>query len=364
MISIAVLCIILLLIPAMVGELLRGVSKSAGELPFRWISGQILLWAGFQLICVPMILLEQNFSQLQRAFQLYTVLLLGVSFLVVLRRIWKRKRSGSSAACREASRPKSMQLPAPRPRSWYILWGIALLLLLFQLLMIGFLAYEEGDDAFYVALSTITMDSDTMYRKLPYTGSATGLDARHGLAPFPMWIAYLAKTAGIPAATAAHIAAPIILVLIAYALYYLLGKKLLAERLQQLPFFFILAELMVLFGGYSVYSAENFLLVRTSQGKAVIANIILPFLLLLLLLLLEKLEKAEKIGFSHWLLLSMTMISGCLCSTLGSLLTCMLMGIVGICGAVCYRKWKLLLPMAICCVPPACYALLYFTIRA
>ena len=28
-----------------------------------------------------------------------------------------------------------------------------------------------------------------MYQKLPYTGMSTELDVRHGLAPFPIWIA-------------------------------------------------------------------------------------------------------------------------------------------------------------------------------
>ena len=45
-----------------------------------------------------------------------------------------------------------------------------------------------------------------------------------------------------------------------------------------IPFFMILTELLLLFGGYSVYSVENFVMVRASQGKAILAGIILPFL--------------------------------------------------------------------------------------
>lgn len=387
----------------MAGELLRGVDKSARELPFRWVGGQILLWAGFQLICVPMILLEKPFSAMQKIFNLYTALLLGAAFVVFLMRKRRLSRSGGQApdgqrtpypenCSPDGQRPRHPEDRSPdrqkprhpegcssggrignsvlqtvkevssRPKSWYVLWAVAAALLLLQLILMGFLAYEEGDDAFYVALSTITLESDTMYFKLPYTGGTTGLDARHGLAPFPMWIAHVAKAAGISAATAAHIAAPIVLLLMAYAIYYLIGKKLLAGRLHQLPFFMILTELLVLFGGYSVFSAENFLLVRTSQGKAVVANIILPFLMLLLLLLLEKLQKGQRIGLSHWLLLGLSMVAGCLCSTLGSMLTCMLLGIVGVCGAVCYRRWTLLFPLGACCLLPACCALLYFTL--
>ena len=185
------------------------------------------------------------------------------------------------------------------------------------------------------------------------------MDARHGLAPFPVWISFLASLSGMPAVTVAHIAVPVVLIIMAYAIYYLIGWHLLEGRREYLPFFMLLVEVMILFGGYSVYSAENFLLVRTSQGKAVLANIVIPFLFLLLLKLLERIHKKEKTG-SIWLLLALSMAVACLCSTLGALLVCMLLGIVGLSIVVCYRKWKMLFAMAACCVVPVCVAALYF----
>lgn len=92
------------------------------------------------------------------------------------------------------------------------LWITAVGLLVLQLVLAGVLAYEEGDDAFYVAISTITEDANTMYRKLPYTGGETLLDARHGLAPFPIWVAYLAWLSGIPSVTVAQVVLPMSLI--------------------------------------------------------------------------------------------------------------------------------------------------------
>ena len=226
----------------------------------------------------------------------------------------------------------------------------------------GSRAYEEGDDAFYVAISTITENADTMYRKLPYTGGTTGLDARHGLAPFPIWVSFLAKASGIPSVTMAHVVLPMILIIMSYGIYYLLGRHLLGSHKAGLPLFMILVELLILFGGYSVYSAENFLLVRTAQGKAVLANIIIPFLMLLMVLLLEKQEKQERAGVGYWFLLALAMTAGCLCSTLGTLLTCILVGVTGLCAAVCYRRWRVLVPTALCCMIPVLLALLYFVL--
>ena len=125
----------------------------------------------------------------------------------------------------------------------------------------------------------------------------------------------------------------------------------------------IIVELMYLFGGYSDYSAENFLLVRATQGKAVIANVIIPVLIYLLFRLMTYLESKQTPKMVYWLLLVLTMVAGCLCSTLGTVLTCMIVGVVGLCIAVVYKNWKVLIPLMLSCVIPAVFALLYFLLR-
>lgn len=347
-VQIAILAIMLIGIPTIVGSLFANVDRGANNFGFMWISGQMLIWAGFQLICAPMILLKKRFMTVQDYFNIYTVILVLFALLLC----FLRRRKGNWVQ-------RLKTVPKEEKKSYYILWCAVVVLLLFQLVMACCMAYEEGDDAFYVAISTITVDSHDMYNKLPYTGGTTGLDARHGLAPFPIWISYLAKLSGMPAVTVAQIALPVVLIVMAYTVYYLIGKRLLAKHRNMLPLFMIFVELLVLFGGYSIYSTENFMLVRTAQGKAVLANIIIPVLFLLLFILLEKLQKEEKLKWQYWMLMLFVMISGCLCSTQGALLTCMLIGIVGVCAAVCYRRWRILLPMGASCVIPVGFALMY-----
>jgi len=353
MIPFFIFVILFFAVPALIGYLFRNIDESTRSLPFYWVSGQVLLWAVFQLLCVPFILLAQPFSKVVLYFNLLTAILLAISLIYLLYRSCHHLR-------RTAKHPNIVSLSSPKRKSASLLWGLFFVLLIFQLVMAIFYAYEEGDDAFYVAISTIAVDADSMYIKLPYTGGTTGLSARHGLAPFPIWIAYLARMSGIPAVTTAQIASPLALIIMAYAIYYLIGKILLANRTHMIPFFMILTEIIVIFGGYSVYSAENFLLVRTAQGKAVIANIILPFIILLLLITLNKIHNSVKPGITLWFLLALTAVAGCLCSTLGTILTCMLFGIVGLCTAFSYRKWWILFPLTACCILPLGYALLYF----
>ena len=96
--------------------------------------------------------------------------------------LWLKNRTGEriikSAGCRRTTGEK-------------IAWFIFALFVMIQLAGSVFLTYGDGDDAFYVAVSTITEASDTMYKIMPYSIGGTGLDIRHGLAPFPIWIAFL-----------------------------------------------------------------------------------------------------------------------------------------------------------------------------
>lgn len=349
LLQILILFLVLIVLPVLVGSIFAGVD-GRDSLSFRWVSGQLCLWAGFQAICVPMILLPRE-NSFFNVIVLYGVFAAAMLLLALGLCIKRRAEGWHVDIVKEDS--------GDRDIAAFLLQGMVLVLLAVQIVLAVVLAYEEGDDAFYVATSSITAESGTMYEILPYTGGTTSLDARHGLAPFPIWIAMLAKVCGMHAATMAQIVLPVILIVMTYFIFSLMGRHLFRDSRHKRLLFMLFLELLVIFGGQSLYTAENFLLVRTAQGKAVLADIIIPFLFLLLVILLERLQQKEQPGAKYWLLTAMTMIAGCLCSTQGALLTCILLGVGGGCAAVCYRKWKLILPMAACCAVPVVLALLY-----
>lgn len=345
-IQLLILVILVFVIPAIVGGLAASADRS---LLFRWVSGQFLLWAGFQVICVPMVLTKRTLGELAVVFSGFMAAMALFSLGAGVRRrakaaFYHRRMEGAGGK---------------RDIVALLLWFCVAALLVLQLILALLLAYEEGDDAFYVAISTVAEKSDIMYYSLPYTGGTSLLDMRHVLAPFPMWVAFLARLTGIRTVTMAQVALPLVLVVMSYAVFFLIGKRLFQNGKRKLPLFLVLLEVLVLFGGYSLQSAENFLLVRTAQGKAVLANIVIPFLLLLLLQILEGLQQEGKNCAWKWALTAAAIATGCLCSLEGTLLTCMLLGLVGVCMLACYRQWKLILPMAGCSVVPVCIALLY-----
>ncbi|MDR2044028.1 MAG: DUF6077 domain-containing protein [Clostridium sp.] len=398
--QVLVLGIWLLLVPAAAGKITVGGGKGADatfalareewkRLPFYWVSGQTLLWAAFQLLCVPLILKRGEFSQVAGIFQLIG----GVAALLGLGVFLKRQL----AACRAAGGPRkkladffraagglrkrstsfadiflrkraagSAEKEGGRSGWYWGAWAVFWALLVFQAVQAVRMTYADGDDTYYVAVAALAEESDTMYVKLPYTGGSTGLDVRHGLAPFPLWIAFLARISGMRTVSVAHVALPCVLIPMAYAVYAMIGGRLCGTGHQErLPVFLVFTEILVLFGDYSIYSVENFLIARTRQGKAVLGSIVIPLLFFLLLALLERLAAQgralgkEKVGVRLWLLLAAAVLTGCLCSTMGALLCCLLIGLAGLWAAVCYRKWKFLIPMALSCAPAIGYALLY-----
>lgn len=355
LVQLLILALFLLVIPAIVGSLFTYWEKDGGGLVFRWVSGQFLLWAGFQLISVPLILKQQSFRWMVWLFLGYTTAMVA---LAVAAGMLRRKKgigtslrppgSGGAKGAKGKKRGEGMLL-------WLVFWG----LLLFQLVQAVRLVYEDSDDAYYVAVASIAESSDTMFRVLPYTGGATLLDARHGLAPFSIWMAFLARVSGMQTVILAQTVLPVVLIAMAYGIYYLFSVLLFPEKGGQRPLFLIFAEILVLFGNYSVYTTEVFLIGRSRQGKASLGSIVFPFVLLVSLMLLQKLQEREKVPAGYYLLLAAAAAAGCLCSTMGAMLTCIIIGIVGLLTAAFYRKWKVMFLLAVCCIPCIIYGFLY-----
>ena len=374
MIKILLTVMILIALPTAVGTIFLPLQKKGGRIVFSWIFGMITLWGGFQLLCVPMILRNQRFLRIVWANRILCLCLL---LLAAALAVFRQKAGGmKTEAVTEAEAPREVgdlkkadatkeakeQGTVLEKRVTVFLWILFFALFLLQMVCSVFLAYEEGDDSFYVAITASCRDDSVPYSIEPYTGQTTILDVRHAFAPFPVWVALFARSAGVSGAAASHVGMPLLILPMAYGLLFLIGKKLLkgeGGKGWQLPLFLSAAALLVIFGGYSTYSPENFLLVRATQGKAVLANVIIPSLFYLLLLWMEKLEKKEPTPVSCFLLTAIVMVAGCLCSTMGGMLLPMIYGIAGLCGVVAYKRWKHLIGMGCVLLVPFGFAILY-----
>ena len=180
------------------------------------------MWAVFQLIAVPFVLRAGRFRQVELFFEAVSLTLAlagGFLFLLHLKQgLWREiVLWGRGVVSGLKSRTGLFRL---------FLWGIFLAGLLFQMLQAYRLAYADGDDAYYIPISTAANLGGGMYAIDSYTGAPTTLDLRHGLAPFPIWVSFIAAKCGVNAAVAAHSLMPLVLIPVTYVLYLEIGRML------------------------------------------------------------------------------------------------------------------------------------------
>lgn len=346
-----------ILVPWLVGA---GFTKKQEYLQ-AWVSGQFVLWGIFELVAVPVIRAEKTLGMLAAVYGMIVAILCLIGLGCLVR---KHKRNN-----RMPEEPLQKLRLGFRKLDYPMLTAVFFILLVLQMVLSMLLTYADGDDAFYVAMSTSTSAFDKqMYLKLPYTGGGTGLSPRYSLAPFPMWISLLSVISGAKPVVMAHTLLPPILILFSYACMALVGKELFSgqdEAGKKCRIFLIFISILVLFGDVSTMSPANFLLARSRQGKAALAAIVIPMLWVLMLKLLKKLGEGQgkPAGIGDYVLLSSVMLTGCLCSTLGTVICMVFLGMM---GAVClfvYKRWQQLPYLIWGCLPGIAYAILYVMVK-
>ena len=369
--AVLMLALWLFAVPLMLGAPFAGKLGKGSAL----VCGYMVMWAVFQVLCVGFILTTGSFDQVVYSFAGLT---LAASF-GILAGLLKKAAAGKKSREKSALQPEAKQGQQETGHGKLrgalgslsleekIVWGLFFAILLFQLFMSVSMAFADGDDAFYIPISVATESSGTMYRTIPYTGESTLLDIRHGLAPFPVWIAFLSRVSGVHATILAQSILGGVLLLVCYLIYWQMGKLLFSEKKEGIPYFLLLTAILFLVGNTSFYTAETFLVTRTSQGKAVLAALVLPFAIWCLLGLSGEYEKKqeksrERIRAISVLLLADS-LAACLCSTLGTFLCGALVGVSGLVLTVKHRNLKILLRAVCMIAPSAVYALLYLILQ-
>ncbi|MBP5599407.1 MAG: hypothetical protein J6X48_03920 [Lachnospiraceae bacterium] len=278
-------------------------TKKNMSVKITWVAGFLCEWAIVYVCFLPCIIKGFHFSVAAK-FAVIGCLILSLAG-IVLAFIEKRFKDLFSVKRNQLSKREIVYL------------GIFLAVVLFQLYKTIFFAYEDGDDAFYVATSQIADSSDTMYRLDAYIGIPVEVNYRYALAPFPMWIALLARLSKVNVATIAHSVVAPVLILVTYAIYSEISKLIFENDNKKRYLFLMLLSIFFMFENVSTSTQGTFLLTRARQGKEALANVILPFLFLTL----YRISKDNlKISFKDWLLLITTCTAAALTSLLGNIL--------------------------------------------
>ncbi len=370
----------LVVIPYCIGLIpTRLISEHKRNPGFTILAGYFVMWAIFELVAVPAVLLVQyhNFRTASGWFAALSILCAAAgagSALVPHMRA--AGRTGAEQARRGIWRREAMYVrkrvagvpEALRAMPWAerIEWLLFLGLLGFQLYKAAAYASFDGDDAYYVVESLLAQQADVMYRILPYSGGPTKPDVRHALAVFPMWVAFIAARSGIHATIVSHLLLPFVLIPLTYLVYYEIGRQLFGRMetggvfcRENLPIFMILMAMFQMFGNVSIYTNETFFLTRTWQGKSVAGSLVIPALFWIFLQIYEGGEPGNRVGAGVWMLFVCVNMAAGICSSIAVFLISMLTAVTAFCLAVVRRRLGILLKMGAACIPNVIYMAVY-----
>lgn len=355
---------------------------------FVLLSGYFGMWALFEISAVPAVLWVE-YNNFKVASAVFTVLmLLSAAAGIVL--LYRNKKAGKPGLVAGKTGLDVRQEGANSLKAGgaalvkRLLTGAGIEWLLFFVLL-GFQLYKavaftsfDGDDAYYVVESLIAQEAGVMYRILPLTGGSTGLDVRHAMAVFPMWVAYISVRAGAHATVVSHVVMPLVLIPLTYLLYYEIGRSIFgrnqaaadsaqgADRSvfhrENLPVFMIIMAVFQIFGNVSIYTSETFFLTRTWQGKAVAGTLVIPALFWVFLQISAGNEPGDRKGRTDiglWMLLVCINMTAGVCSSIAVFLVCLLIAVTTFCLAVVERDWKILFKVGAACIPNVIYMAVY-----
>ena len=256
----AVLCAAALLVAAaLMGNNLKKEDEST---LMSVVYGFIIEWAAAFFVATPLVLLEKPLSMVVKVLVPVYILFMA---------------TGLTKAFIRARRKREKTERKPLSVAEIVYLGLFLGIVFFELYKTVFYAYADGDDAFYVATARIAEASDKMYLLDAYIGVPNSIPYRYAFAPFPMWIAALARISGIDSATLSFSILSPLLVLVTFILYNEISKLLFgAENREKRYMFLVLAAVFEMFSNVSTSTSGTFMLTRARQGKEALACIILP----------------------------------------------------------------------------------------
>lgn len=336
------ICYCLLQIPVgVVGLLLvRDETLRIGGALRAWIFGQMILFAVFQLMAVPMILARIHFDVL---FWSYAIIFVALFFLGSLRIRNVRLFSSYDG--------KMTPLAV-------LLLIAALILIAIQLYKYVFMMHLDEDDARWLAEANDALEYGNMLTRSFDTGEYEGLlvMAKDVTSPLPMLFAILTRLLGTRVAVFAHtIYAPVELLLM-YAVYWCMGSELF-EKDESKGAFLLCVAAANLYLGNSVYTQSVFALSRIWQGKATVAAVTIPLLLYMFL----NINRTDDI--TMWLRLPIACCSACLMSGMGISLSAIMILVYGACSCILYRRWWRVPYVLLSVAPSVTYLAVYTMFR-
>lgn len=264
------------LVPYCIGKAL--IRKEEDSILFSCTLGNIAQMAIFFVMAIPMILLKINFYVLQRS---YSITIVVVAVICLIYSLFFRKNIINLNKEKIKKYIKNVSI--------FQIIGVFLVIgLLFIRLRYTNMNY---DDSVVVVYSTEMCSSGNMYFEYGK------LAARKAFAPISAFYSMVAVNVKLHPTIVTHTVMPIILLIMAYNIYYELGKLLFKDK-EKAWIFLIIVSFLNLYS-FSSKGENLYMILYTWFGRSILGGIILP---LIWKTSLQAYDKSEN-TFRDWIMM-------------------------------------------------------------
>lgn len=333
----------LLLIPEFIGLLLLKISKKENKnMIFAWILGNIFGFMIFELLAIPMTFLKFKFTTLMTSWAIIEISIFIISLI-------KNNKNVKTIIKDNIMKIKTF------PKLLFTLFAI----LLFIQCYIPFrYMHEDYDDSNFVAKAAISIDTNSLFKYDDIGNENSSFPTRQMFSPFQVYTATISRLVEIRPAIVARTIFPPVFIFMAYMVYAMIGDYLFKEDKEKTFVFLIVLSFIYMWGAYSLDTNFIFLLYRVWQGKAILSNIMLPFIWFIFLKYINK----DSTIFS-WLLLLITLWGADLLSSMALSLATLTTAILSLIWTIKDKKIGYLLKTALCFIPSIIYGIIFIIIK-
>lgn len=306
-------------------------------------TGLITNYAWYQIPAMILVKMDGSFRRLTWIFVIGSLLLAAwgswqwILYIKTKYNSWKQKENGVRSK-----------------NKWvlykdYFFW-IGVFLIMIQIGIILIMATPDSDDAFYTGLSSMSLSYDYILKYNAYDGlMRRAIGNRYIMAALPVYQASLSLLCKrLHTLIICHNLFPLFYMPLAYGLYCRLADRWIKKK-EHLGIFLMFLAFLHMFGNYFVFSAENFLITRIWQGKALFVTIGLPYVY-------DAISRAwDEEGFRqalpYWIMTALGLMACAFMGETGLYLGMVVTFLAALGNVVSKKKYQNIIYAGICCMP-------------
>lgn len=329
------LCLLTQIVVLLLGKTVCDYVKTDINFPRIYTYGTFLLWGVTQLFSVPITLLKIRFSTL---FIVLMIVIILICIYGIIKNGIKFKKPNISK--------KEM-----------IFVAITICMVCVMMFLNFKYQHVDEDDSRFVVNAVDILDTDRLFLTNPATGEEIpGFILRESdkdvCSPFAVYIAMMSRITGITPVVFAHSVLPLMLIVLASCVWWLVGEKLIGKNIIDQSMFTIFILLMHLFGYSYLWTEVTMFMNRLWQGKSIVASIGIPALFVTLF------DFYDDSKYKNLLPVFIVDMGLCLLSGNGIVMGAIIIGCFALAYSVLKKDIKLMFIIALIAIPNFMYYLL------